>query len=185
MNRSVLLVLTLGAFGLGTTTAMAQDDDGPHGTLLARLRPHNEVPTVISDAEGDFRATVDLTAQTMEFELSYSGLEGNVTQAHIHIGQPFAAGGISLWFCANNPPITNAPLGTPSCPASPAKFTGVVDANDVVGPAGQAVPAGAFADLIEAIRTGNAYVNVHSTAAPGGEVRGQIRGGGGGDGGVR
>jgi hypothetical protein len=175
----LLLVLGIAAVSL-TATAIANDDrDHDHdrdqrGSLRARLRASNEVPTVISSARGEFRAKLDLDAQTIEYELSYSGLEGPVTQSHIHIGQPFAAGGISIWFCANNPPITAAPAGTQACPDSPATITGTITAADVVGPAGQAVPAGAFADVVRAIRSGNAYVNVHSTSAPGGEIRGQI-----------
>jgi hypothetical protein len=43
------------------------------------------------------------------------------------------------------------------------------------------VPAAAFAELLALIRSGNAYVNVHSSSAPGGEVRGQIRHAGRGD----
>jgi len=45
----------------------------------------------------------------------------------------------------------------------------------VIGPTGQAVPAAAFEDLLQAMRSGNAYANVHSSSAPGGEVRGQIK----------
>ena len=53
-------------------------------------------------------------------------------------------------------------------------------AQNVIGPTGQAVvrqppdPAKAFGELIAMIRSGNAYVNVHSSAAPGGDVRGQV-----------
>jgi hypothetical protein len=170
----LLLVLVMGTVGLNTT-AVANGDDLDGLLLRARLRGVNEVPTVISRARGDFRAKVDLHAQTIEYELSYSGLEGAVTQAHIHVGQPFAAGGIMIWFCANNPPITNAPVGTQACPAAPATITGTITAADVVGPATtQAVPVGSFEDAIRAIRSGNAYANVHSTSATGGEVRGQI-----------
>lgn len=167
-----LMVLVMGTLGL-STAVLADDNDG-HGSLRARLRARNEVPIVISDARGEFRAKVDLDAQTIEYELSYEGLEGPVTQAHIHAGQVFAAGGIMIWLCANNPPITAAPAGTQPCPAAPATITGTITAANVVGPTGQAIPAGAFADAIEAIRSGNAYANVHSTSAPGGEIRGQI-----------
>jgi len=172
MKTSMLmLVLAIGAVGMNAT-ATAEDDRSD--VLRARLRAENEVPTVISSARGDFRATIDWRAETIEYELSYRGLEGPVTQSHIHIGQPFAAGGISIWFCANNPPITNAPAGTQVCPNAPATITGTITAANVVGPAAQAVPPGAFADVVRAIRSGNAYVNVHSTSAPGGEIRGQI-----------
>jgi hypothetical protein len=173
----LLLVLAMGAVGL-SVTAVADDHDrdrdrGRDDVLRARLKADNEVPIVISSARGDFRARINWSAQTIEYQLSYSGLEGPVTQSHIHAGQTFVAGGIMIWLCAN-PPITTAPAGTQVCPAAPATITGTISSADVIGPAGQAVPAGSFADAIRAIRSGNAYANVHSTSAPGGEIRGQI-----------
>jgi CHRD domain-containing protein len=166
-TSKLLLVLGIGAIGFNAT-AIANDDRPEF--LRATLRARNEVPVVISNARGEFRAKINWDAQTIEYELSYSGLEGPVTQSHIHIGQPFAAGGISIWFYSNNPPITTAPAGTQACPDSPATIT----AGDVIGPTAQAVPVGSFFDAVRAIRTGNAYANVHSTSAPGGEIRGQI-----------
>jgi hypothetical protein len=170
----LLLVLGVGAIGLSATAIANDDRPGSRPEFLrAKLRASNEVPAVISNARGEFRAKINWDAQTIEYELSYSGLEGPVTQSHIHIGQPFAAGGISIWFCAN-PPITTAPAGTQACPDSPATITGTIAAADVVGPTTQAVPVGSFEDAVRAIRSGNAYANVHSTSAPGGEIRGQI-----------
>ena len=178
---ALLLVSLLGCLGVAPQVVAGADQEPqvPTNTdhvvtlLRARLDASNEVPTVISAATGRFRGALDVSAGTIEYELSYEGLEGTVTQAHIHVGQRFAAGGISIWLCAN-PPIM-APPGTQTCPASPATITGTITAADVVGPAGQGVPPGSFADAVEAILSGNAYANVHSTSAPGGEVRGQIR----------
>ena len=45
----------------------------------------------------------------------------------------------------------------------------------MIGPAGQGVEAGSFAELVRAIRAGYTYVNVHTTRWPGGEIRGQIK----------
>jgi hypothetical protein len=56
----------------------------------------------------------------------------------------------------------------------------VITAEDVIGPSGQGITAGEFAELLRHIRRGRAYANVHSTQSPGGEIRGQIQPGGGG-----
>jgi hypothetical protein len=44
----------------------------------------------------------------------------------------------------------------------------------VIGPAGQGIAAGEFSELVDALRAGRAYANVHSSKFPGGEIRGQI-----------
>ena len=41
--------------------------------------------------------------------------------------------------------------------------------------AGQGIPAASFAEVVSHIRDGNSYANVHSSVAPGGEIRGQLR----------
>jgi hypothetical protein len=51
-----------------------------------------------------------------------------------------------------------------------------VTAADVVGPAGQGIAAGEFEEVLNAMRAGVTYANLHSTRNPGGEIRGQIRG---------
>jgi hypothetical protein len=54
---------------------------------------------------------------------------------------------------------------------------GILWAENVIGGAvGQDIAAGEFAELIDAIRSGVAYVNVHSSKFPGGETRGQFHG---------
>ena len=54
-------------------------------------------------------------------------------------------------------------------------MTGTVTPANVIGPAGQGVSAGEFAEALAAIRHGLGYANVHSAKIPGGEIRGQIR----------
>ena len=56
-----------------------------------------------------------------------------------------------------------------------APVTSLIIAANVIGPGAQGIAAGEFAELLAAIRSGNAYANVHTTKYPGGEIRGQIR----------
>lgn len=146
-----------------------------HGFRLFRgfLSGNNEIPIVYTDASGAFSARVDRDETQIEYELSYSDLEGSVQQAHIHIGKKSENGGISVWLCSNlaSPPT---PVGTQPCPASPATITGVILASNVVGPVTQGVDPGEFEALLKAIRDGNTYANVHTTSSPGGEIRSQI-----------
>jgi hypothetical protein len=130
--------------------------------LRADLQGLREVPSVSTVARGSFRAVINDDETAIEFQLNYSGLEAPVTQSHIHFGQFSVNGGVAVWLCGN-PPLT-PPAGTPTCP-DPA------DGPEVTG---QGIAAGEFAELIRAIRKGDAYANVHSTKFPGGEIRGQI-----------
>ena len=54
------------------------------------------------------------------------------------------------------------------------RLRGIIRPADVIGPAGQGITAGQFDELLQAIRAGATYVNVHSTLYPGGEIRSQI-----------
>ena len=132
---------------------------------------------VSSAATGEFEATIDDEARTIHYTLSYSGLEGDVRQSHIHFGQRSVNGGISIWLCetAANP----RPVGSPDVPDCPQSGTvdSTVTANHVVGPAGQGIAGGEFEEIVAAIRAGRAYANVHSSKFPGGEIRGQINDG--------
>jgi hypothetical protein len=135
------------------------------------LTGYEEVPSISTTANGLFEARISNDGSSIEWRLSYSALEGAVTQAHIHFGQKGVNGGISVFFCSN---LGNGPVGTPACPAGPATLTGTFTAANVVGPDAQGIEPGAFAELVAAIRAGKAYANVHSTKWPGGEIRAQI-----------
>jgi hypothetical protein len=54
--------------------------------------------------------------------------------------------------------------------------TGSVTAANVIGPNAQGITPGAdFAKVVEALRDGAGYVNVHSMRSPAGEIRGQVQ----------
>jgi hypothetical protein len=184
MHKSRLLLPTLAL--LAAASALQADDRNANANQFsARLAPNQEAPVVSSTATGTFTATIDEAAQKIDYVLSYEGLEGAITQSHIHFGQPGVSGGISMWLCGTS--ANPGPAGTPVCAGAglPAPVTGTVSgilmAAQVIGPAGQGIAAGQFAEIVAAIRKGNAYANVHTLVAPGGEIRGQLRRGNGHD----
>jgi hypothetical protein len=147
-------------------------------TVKEVLTGYEEVPAVSTGASAEFDARIRKDGPLIEWELRYSDLEGAVQQSHIHFAQAGVNGGISVFLCTN---LGNGPAGTQPCPPPPAVISGTIAAADVSPniPATQAarnqgLGTGEIDELIEALRAGATYVNVHSTTWPGGEVRGQI-----------
>lgn len=140
--------------------------------LREDLSGYEENPLAISTTgHGRFHAVIKDRAKTITYTLSYADLESTVTQAHIHFGSASQVGGISVFLCTN---LGNGPAGTQACPAAPATITGTIRPGDVIGPVDQGITAGEFDELVAAIRNGTAYVNVHSTTYPIGEIRAQF-----------
>jgi len=142
------------------------DDDARART---RLIGYQEVPAISTEGGGTFRARMT-GDDSFTFRLSYDDLSSQVLQAHIHFGQKSVNGGIAVFLCSN---LGNGPAGTAVCPES-GDVTGTITAAQVVGPAGQGISPGEFQEVLDAIRAGVAYVNVHSVTFPGGEIRGQL-----------
>ncbi len=143
--------------------------------IQATLTGYEETPAAVSTvASGAFRATISPNDESIDYELTYGGLQGTVRQAHIHVAQLSVTGSIVIWLCgtATNP----GPAGTQTCPQS-GTITGTITAANVVAGtiASQQLAAGDLAAVIAAMRAGAAYANVHTDPSPGGEIRGQIR----------
>lgn len=180
MRRTALafaLSLVSATLLLGADVVAAGPKGKGHENFKIKLKGFEEAPVVVTDGSGTLELEIDDAAGTIEYELTYEDLEGDITQAHIHIGQKNVSGGIALWLCQT--PGTQAPLSvraaTPQCDgARTGKAKGTLTAASVLGPAGQGVPVGSLADVLTAIRAGKAYGNVHTTVAGSGEIRGQV-----------
>jgi hypothetical protein len=135
-------------------------------TFRAVLNGGKEVPVCSTAGSGTLELVVPDDQSRIDFLLQYA-LEGSVMVAHIHLGKRTEAGGVIVFFCGGG--------GKPDCPPSPAAVSGTMVAGDILGPAGQGIAPGEFGELLRAIRSGQAYANVHSNICPSGEVRGQIR----------
>ena len=166
-----LLVVCLGTFALGFTDGLKN--------IKEFLIGYEEVPSISTAANGEFKARINQDETAITYTLSYSDLEGAVQQSHIHLGQKGANGGISVFLCSN---LGNGPAGTQACPPAPATITGTITAADVspnipstLAARNQGLDTGEFAEFLSALRAGKTYVNVHSSKFPGGEVRSQIK----------
>lgn len=177
-KRAILAALVVLTIAVGVVFAQG------FKSIKEVLLGFEEVPAVSTAAQGEFRATINKDETEINYELSYTDLEGAVQQAHIHLGQRGVNGGISVWLCSNlaSPPT---PPGTQACPPPPATITGTITPSHVVGPVPQGIAPGEFAELLRAIRAGATYVNVHTTKFPGGEIRSQIDHGHGNEHGTR
>lgn len=176
--RGLLLAGIIGLLGVGS---YAIAGDGTKNFEGKELNGYEENPDVSSVATGSFEGRLSNDGSSLEYSITYSGLEGSVTQSHIHFGKAGVNGGISLWLCqtAASPAPAQVAATTPTCPQE-GTVTGELDANDVTGPAAQGIAAaagavpGEFAEILAAMRAGHAYANVHSSKFLGGEIRAQL-----------
>jgi CHRD domain len=177
-RKSMFAALAVGVAALAVAAYALADTSGPgFNHLTATMSGYQEVPSVSSGASATFTADVAKDGQSIDWQLSYDGLEGTVQQSHIHFGQRSVNGGISVFLCTN---LGNGPAGTQACPQS-GTISGTITPADV-SPAipataaarTQGIDTGEWDELMRAIDAGKVYANVHSSKWPGGEIRAQL-----------
>jgi hypothetical protein len=161
-NRFVLvLVFALLAIALLTSTAFANGRQ----TYVAHLSGGEEVPSADTNATGQAIFRLSKDGDSLYYKLIVANIE-NVTMAHIHLAPAGVNGPVVVWLYPSAPPAQLIPGRTNGI-----LMEGTITEANLVGLlAGQSL-----ADLIANIEAGNAYVNVHTSQYPGGEIRGQVR----------
>jgi hypothetical protein len=133
-------------------------------TLTATLTGEGEATQVVNGINtgsfGDATIIIDMGARTVNYSVRVFNLPSGVTASHIHVGAIKTAGPIVVNFA---PPISAS---------NDFGFNGVVGAADFILRPDQGIRSAD--DMFQAILGGNSYVNVHSSANPGGEIRGQL-----------
>ena len=123
------------------------------GIFTTSLNAAAEIPRVNSVGTGDAQVVVNAAGTSISYTVTYVNPSGPVVAAHIHVGAIDANGPVML-------PLT----------VGPSPLHGTLTAANF-----QASPqAGSFAAAVRAIRSGNAYINLHTADHPGGELRGQL-----------
>jgi hypothetical protein len=167
--KRLVFVSSLAAALLVVVAATAAVAHNNNGRSKASLDSYQETPMTLSTpGTGSFR--IRLRSDGIHYTLRYRDVSADVTQAHIHLGARALSGGVIAFLCGGAPPSSDKP----ACPLREGTVEGVIDMADIIGPAGQGIAAGELREVIKALRKGAVYANVHTTAFPGGEIRGQI-----------
>ena len=156
-------ILQLGVLILGVSvlvpSALAQKT-----IFTATLSGSDQVPAVDTSAKGEATFQLSPSGDSLTYTISVSDIE-DASAAHIHIG---AMG-------KNGPPVAML-YPTDASPAKAGKFSGVLAKGTITATSFMGSMNGkTVADLVTQIEGGNTYVNVHTKAHPGGEIRGQLK----------
>ena len=147
-----------GLVAVGVATA------GLNGHWNTHATGDNEVPPNTLGAQAQANLKLSADGASLSYKLNVANIE-NVTQAHIHMAPPGANGAIVAWLYPSAPPAQLIPGRS-----SGTLGEGTLTAASLVGPlAGRPLSA-----LLDAIASGNAYVNVHTSQFPPGEIRGPV-----------
>ena len=159
-GRTLVLFFVAGLVAVGTAVASA------NGRWSTHLQGDQEVPPVDTQAQGQATFKLSEDGSTLHYQLIASNIV-DVTQAHIHLRASADAptGGIVVWLYPSAPPLQ----------LIPGRHDGVLAEGDVTEADFVGALAGqSMATLVAALESGLAYANVHTTAHPPGEIRGNI-----------
>lgn len=155
---------------LPATAAHAQTEE-----YVATLTGPSESPPNTSPGVGFSRVTLNPFSHTLRVEVSFSGLQGTTTASHIHTPTP-APGSGTAGVATTTPTFPGFPLGVTSGTYDQTfNLTLASSYNPVFVTANGGSVSAAEAALISGIRSGSAYLNIHTTVVPGGEIRGFLQ----------
>lgn len=136
--------------------------------FTAHLAGDNEVPPVDSKGQGQAIFTLSEDGTELHYKLIVANTK-NVTQAHIHCGEAGINGPVVVF-------LFGFVAGGVNQNGVLAEGT-ITSANIIPRPSSEACMGGlaTFENLLERIRNGSVYVNAHTVAFEGGEIRGQVK----------
>lgn len=146
-HRMTAFTLVAAVAGVGLTACLQQQATAPRTiTFKAHLTNKDEVPPTAGAGTGDGTVVLNTATNEITWNVTFSGLTGPAIAAHIHgPGAPGANAGVLVGF------------DPPKAPAGEIKGSNVI-----------------LAQQVEDLKAGKWYVNIHTPANKGGEIRGQL-----------
>src|ERR1035437_11161667 len=162
LNMAMVAALLLGQAAYGSVI-----------TYTAVLLGTSEVPPTGSLGTGQATVIIHPLAQTMEVQVTFSGLGGTTTASHIHYCTASPGAG-SAGVATTTPTFLGFPLGVTS-----GTYDNTLDltASTSYNPAfvtAEGSVASAEAALMAGLAAGDTYLNIHPSLNPGGEIRGYL-----------
>jgi len=140
--------------------------------FTTELKGTNENPPVTTSGTGTATVTWNTATDEMSVEIAFSGLGAGTTASHIHCcAVPPANAGVATQV----PRFTGFPVGVMSGTYSHTfDMTDPASYNPAFVTANGGTAASAESTLLAGLLAGQAYLNIHTTANPGGEIRGVL-----------
>jgi hypothetical protein len=133
-------------------------------TFPVKLSGSQEVPPNGSKAAGHAIFHLKNDGTELHYRLTVANIE-NITQCHIHLAPAGVNGPVVVWLYPSAPPAQLIPG-----PFNGVLAKGIITAGNLVGP----LAGMELSDLMDYLTSSNAYVNLHTSQFPGGEIRGQF-----------
>ena len=138
----------------------------------AILTGPDESPSNTSPGIGAAKVSFDLSSHTLIVNVAFAGLEGDSTASHIHCCTTSPGSGTAA-VATELPSFTGFPLGVTTGAYSHTFDTALTSSwNPSFVSSNGGTAAGAEAAFNAGLMSGSAYLNIHSTTFPNGEIRG-------------
>ena len=164
--KQTLMILAFVAALFGVSAAHASVV-----TYTVMLGGPNESPENASPGTGTASVTLDTIAQTMEVNVVFSGLLGTTTASHIHCCTALPDTG-TAGVATVTPTFTGFPSGVTSGTYDHTFDMTLASSYNPAFITTHGDIAGAESFLFAGLAAGESYLNIHTTASPGGEIRG-------------
>ena len=142
-------------------------------TFEAQLSGTNEFPSNGSAGVGTAEVTFDLAAEMMRVVVAFADLTANTTASHIHCCVSPSAAIPTAGVATQTPTFAGFPLGVTSGTYDHTFDMSLASSyNSAFITAHGGTVASAELALYNGLLAGNAYLNIHTSALPSGEIRG-------------